>query len=259
MTGSDAVVIGGMGIVGQATRKALDIPWFYDLQESNITLEEASKKLFIFFCVPTPTDEKGSQEKGINIIRDYIRQIKEYGNRNIFVVRSTVLPGTCRSLAKEFGVMVASNPETLSEDTWERDAVKPRITIIGADDVPTKNALVELWKPVQAKQTLITDTVTAEMMKYTFNTFFVTKIVFANQIYDACQEVGANYHAIQEALMAHPWGSKHHFKVFHKNGRGGGGKCFPKDIKAFAKWSNSKLLKTVEDLNTEYLSKTNKQ
>jgi UDP-glucose 6-dehydrogenase len=146
MSGEDAVVIGGMGMVGQATRKSLDIPYYFDLKESNITLEEASKKLFIFLCLPTPTDEKGSQEKGVNLARDYIRQIKEYGGRNIFVIRSTVIPGTCRALSKEFEVMVCSNPELLSEDTWERDAINPRLVIIGADDIPSRNALVELWK-----------------------------------------------------------------------------------------------------------------
>lgn len=258
MTGQDCVVIGGLGMIGQATRKSLDIPYYFDLKESNITLEEASKKLFIFLCLPTPTDEKGRQDAGIQVMRDYVQQIKEYGGRNIFVVRSTVIPGTCRALARDFEVMVASNPELLSEDTWERDATHPRLTIIGADDIPTRNALVDLWKSVQSKETVVTDTVTAEMMKYAFNMFFVTKIVFANQIYDACELAGANYKTIREALMSHPWGSKHHFKVFHKGGRGGGGHCFPKDIGAFAKWSNSKLLKVVEELNKEYLQASKK-
>jgi len=253
VSGEDCVVIGGLGMVGQATRKSLDIPYYYDLKESNITLEEASKKLFIFLCLPTPTDEKGSQAKGIDMARDYIRQIKEYGGRNIFVVRSTVIPGTCRALQKEFDVMVASNPETLSEDTWERDATQPAISIIGADDVPTRNALVGLWKKVPSKHTVVTDTVTAEMLKYAFNMFFITKIVFANQIYDACQVSGAKYDVIKKALVWHRWGSRYHFKVFDKGGRGGGGHCFPKDIKAFAKWSNSPLLKKVEELNNEYL------
>ena len=256
--GTDCVVIGGAGIVGQATRKSLNIPFYYDLKGSNITLEEASKKLFIFFCLPTPTDEKGGQGKSIELIRGYVQQIKEYGGRNIFVIRSTVIPGTCRAIAKEFDVMVCSNPETLSEDTWERDAMMPRINIIGADDVPSKNALEALWLPLTIKKTISTDTVTSEMLKYVFNTFFITKIVFANQIYDICEKAGADYKAIREALMYHPWGSKHHFKVVHKDGRGGGGHCFPKDIKAFAKWSNLPLMKKVEELNTEYLQLSGK-
>jgi nucleotide sugar dehydrogenase len=259
MSGEDCVVIGGMGFVGRATRMSLNITHYFDLKESNITLEQASKKLFIFLCLPTPTDEKGGQESGVNLARDYIRQIKEYGGRNIFVVRSTVIPGTCRALAKEFDVMVCSNPELMSEDTWERDATNPRLTILGADDIPSRNALVDLWKPVKSKKTIVVDTVTSEMMKYAFNTFFISKIVYANQIYDACEKAGANYKEIREALMYHPWGSKHHFKVFHKGGRGGGGHCFPKDIKAFAKWSNLPFFQKVEELNNKYLLESRKE
>jgi len=259
MSGEDCVVIGGMGMVGQATRKSLNIPYYFDLKESNISLEEASKKLFIFMCLPTPTEENGGQEKSVQIMRDYIQQIKGYGGRNIFVIRSTVIPGTCQALARDYEVMVCSNPELLSEDTWERDAMHPRVIIIGADDIPSKNALVELWKPLLVKDRVVTNTVTAEMLKYAFNTFFITKIVFANQIYDICEKVGADYKVIREALMAHPWGSKHHFKVIHKGGRGGGGHCFPKDIKAFAKWSNLPFFKKVEELNTKYLQGSQKQ
>ena len=90
MNGTDAFVIGGLGIVGQATRKALNIPFYFDKKESNITLKEGSKKLFCFICLPTPTDERGEQQ-GIDEIREYVRQLKDLGGRNIFVIRSTVI------------------------------------------------------------------------------------------------------------------------------------------------------------------------
>lgn len=255
---NNAFVIGGLGTVGKATRKTFDIPWYFDKKESNINLNEASKKQFCFICLPTPTDERGIQQ-GLDEIRGYVRQLKSLGGRNIFVIRSTVIPGTCRALAKQFKVMVASNPETLSENTWERDAVKPKIIVIGADDVPTRNALVNLWGRVKCEHRVVTDTVTAETLKYAFNTFFITKIVFANQIYDICEKNGADYKTIRRALRKHPWGSGHHFKVHHKGGRGAGGKCFPKDLKAFAKYANSDLFKEVERLNSKYLQRSGKK
>jgi len=115
----NAFVIGGLGMVGQATRKTFNIPHYFDLKDSNITLEEGAKKQFCFICLPTPTDGRG-QQKGIDEIEGYIKQIRQYEGRNIFVIRSTVLPGTARNLAKKYDVMVASNPELLSEDTWRR-------------------------------------------------------------------------------------------------------------------------------------------
>jgi nucleotide sugar dehydrogenase len=256
MNGENCFVIGN-GFVGQATRKSLDIPYYFDLKGSNITLEEGAKKLFCFICLPTPTDGRG-QQKGIDLIRDYIKQIKGLGGRNIFVIRSTVLPGTCRGLAKELGVMVVSNPEMLSEKTWEHDALFPRVSIIGADNEPEKIALTNLWKSRKAKFDVITDTVTAETLKYTFNLFNTLKVVFSNQIYDNCQITGADYKVIEDALHQHPWGSKHHFKVIHKGGRGAGGHCFPKDLSAFASFSNLELFKTVKKINQEYLDNSHK-
>lgn len=254
----DAFII-GKGFVGKATMLALDIPNFFSRSESNITLEEGAKLKFCFICLPTPTDTNGEQTEARKVIHDYIAQITEYGGRPIFVIRSTVIPGTARALSEEFGVMVASNPEFLSEDTWDKDALKPRINVIGADSLPVKIALENAWSKIPTKVKISTDTVTAETFKYAFNSFMTTKVVWANSIYDICQNNGANYDTIREGLMKHPWGSKHHFKVFHKGGRGAGGNCFPKDIKAFANYGNSPFLKAVEQNNKEYLQKSGKQ
>jgi UDPglucose 6-dehydrogenase len=253
----DAVII-GFGFVGQATAKSLNIPWHFSLNDSNITLEEAAKKQFIIFCTPTPTNTKDAQE-GVDIIDGYIQQLKEYGGRNIFIIRSTVLPGTCKHLAEKHDVMVVSNPEFLSEDTWEHDAVHPSQIVIGADDVPARIAVSNLWKKFKETRFIITDTVTSEMIKYSFNLFMLTKIIWANQIYDICQINGADYNTIKEMLYAHWWGTHHHLKPIHKGGRGGGGHCFPKDVKAFAKYSNLEFFKTIDKLNDEYLQASHKK
>jgi len=258
MNSQDAFVIGGRGMVGRATMKALNIPYCYDIAGSNINLKDASKKLFCFIALPTPTDGRGVQ-KGVDEIRGYIRQIKEYGNRNIFVIRSTVIPGTARALAEEFDAMVVSNPEFLSEQTWKQDAKHPKMVVVGADDIPARNAVLGLWKRVKTPLKVITDTVTAETIKYAFNTFFATKVVFANQLYDICVNNGANYNTIRDALHRHPWGSKNHLRVIHKGGRGAGGRCLPKDLAAFAKYGSSDLLKEVQRLNKKYLDKSGKE
>jgi nucleotide sugar dehydrogenase len=255
---TDAFII-GYGFVGKATAKSLSIEKYFDLQGSNITLEEGSKMNWCFICLPTPTNEHGNQAEGRKIIHDYIGQLKDLGFKGVFVIRSTVIPGTCKALAEEWGVRVASCPETLSEDTWEEDAIHPRIIFAGADDLETRNALMLLWNHVPSKIRIFTDTVTAETMKYAFNSFFLTKVIWANQMYDVCQKNGANYKVIREALHEHPWGSKHHLKAIHKGGRGGGGHCFPKDIKALAKYSNLKLFKVVDELNDKYLSESSKK
>lgn len=255
---TDAFLI-GRGYVGQATEKALNIPYYFDLKGSNITLEEGAKLKWCFICLPTPTDEKDGQSKAIEVIRDYIKQIKGLGGNCIFVIRSTVLPGTCKALMEMTGAVVCSAPEFLSEATFIEDALKPRMKVFGAEEPQYLKALSDLWKHIPCKLEIKTNTATAEMIKYTFNTFAVVKNVFANQIYDACQVVGADYNKVHHALHFHPWGSKEHLRVIHKGGRGAGGHCLPKDLKAFAKMFNLKLLKVVDELNTNYLTESKKE
>ena len=101
----DAFVIGGRGMVGRATMKMFDIPHCYDRNSSNITLKEGAKKLFCFIALPTPTDGRGVQG-GMDEIRGFVKQLKQLGGRNIFVIRSTVIPGTCKNLAESLDVMV---------------------------------------------------------------------------------------------------------------------------------------------------------
>lgn len=254
----DAFII-GYGFVGKATAKSLGIKYYFDKIKSNVTLEEGAKKKYCFICLPTPTDDKLNQIPSRKIIHDYIEQVKEYNKDIIFIIRSTVLPGTCRSLAEEFKVRVLSSPELLSEATWKEDAVKPKMIIMGADTPEDKIEIKKIWENNKCKRKIVTDTVTAETMKYAFNTWFITKIIFANQLYDICQKNGAFYGVIKKAIYLHPWGTRHHFTVIHNGGRGGGGHCFPKDLKAFVKYSNSEFLKEVQELNNKYLSETKKE
>jgi len=248
---NDAAIV-GYGYVGRATAKGFGIDKYYDLKGHTVTLEDASKCRVVFLCLPTPTVDG---ECDISATRDVIGKICSFGSHPLFVIRSTVIPGTARKLMAEFdGVSIVSNPEFLSENTWEQDAINPRMAVIGADDEKSLSIIRAIyegrWKGVQIFQT---DTITAETLKYAFNSFFATKVVFANGLADVCKRIGANYRVIREALEFHPWGSKNHFKIWHKGGRGAGGACLPKDLQAFAQFSQDFLISQVERINKELL------
>lgn len=254
----DAFIL-GMGYVGKATAKVLDIPWHFSRHDANITLKDGAKKKYCIICLPTPTNEQGNQGEAIQTIISYIKQIVGFGGHPLFVIRSTVLPGTCDFISKETKELIASNPEFLSEATAYEDALNPKIKVLGANEPLAMKLIDELWRDIPSKLTIRCGLSTAEMIKYTFNTFAATKVVFANTIYDACQKTGADYATVHMALHKHPWGSKHHLKPVDKGGRGAGGHCIPKDLKAFATWSNSELLQTVERVNKELLQSTKKE
>ena len=70
--------------------------------------------------------------------------------------------------------------------------------------------------------------------KYSKNTFYAVKVIFANQMYDICQAMGEDWAAIREIItaeQAQPIGPSHMDPIFGLN-RGFGGKCLPKDSNA---------------------------
>jgi len=242
----------GWGVVGKATALAFGITKYFDINgDSNITLNDAANCRYVFLCLPTPTKEGTCDTTAI---RDTIKQIEGIRANPLYIIRSTVIPGTARAIMESMNMdRVVSNPEFLTESQWELDAKRPVMVIIGADNPNYGNEVKAIYdaryKYLQPK---MTDTITAEMTKYAFNSFFALKVVFAEEMNDIAQKIGANYTYIRDRLLEHPWGSQHHFYVGHKGHKGVGGRCLPKDLEAFANFSQNQLLQKVQEINKSY-------
>jgi len=103
---------------------------------------------------------------------------------------------------------------------------------------------------------IYTDPTTAEMIKTTTNSFFSTKITFANIIYDICSSLGIDYNNMIEVMQeADPRVGDIHWQVpGHDGKRGFGGKCLPKELSSMisiAKQNNinSSPLEAAENYN----------
>ena len=254
-----AVVIGGEGTVGKATRKLFNIKYSFDKKKSNINLNEAHHKcLFVFVCLPTPVKDGVYQTEDITSL---VRQMAAMGNRNIFVIRSTVYPGYGRWLHKKFGVPIVSFPEFGNADTMYEDMKDPDFVVLGADS-DSYWALDKLQKTyypdLDSSKLLSTDNTTAEQIKVSLNAFYATKVIFANEIYDSCEASLANYELVKYVLEHSRYGSRNHFEIYHKGGRGAGGACLRKDLEFMANFTNSDLLKTADRINKKLLSETKK-
>jgi UDPglucose 6-dehydrogenase len=252
----DNACVIGYGVVGKATASVFGIEKHFDVieEKSNMNLEDASKCKFVFICMPTPVDSEGNYE--VKEIRQMIHQIEEYGGAPIYIIRSTVFPGFALHIQNEFKMArIISNPEFLTEATAEKDAKNPPFVILGgvAGGRYIKEVKALYLGRLKGSPIIVTDNTTAEMCKLTLNAFFATKVIFANQTYDACKTLGANYETVREVLEDHPFGSKNHFKVWFNGKRGVNGKCLPKDSKAFSMYGNSDLVKLVVSLNEKYI------
>jgi len=247
----DAVVI-GKGMVGNATMHALGIDDCYSLDGSTIERDQIGDFKYIFICVPTPTVD------GVCDVTDILDYIKAYRTKdNIFIIRSTIVPGTVDQLEEETNANIVHMPEFLTEKTWKRDAEWPDVVVIGSNNMSALRLVEGIMKARhKGADFFITDARTAELAKYAINVLYATKVIYANQMYDFCKEHKVNYSVIREILYSRKWIGKNHLDVWHGKHRGAGGKCLGKDVDAFASMSKISLVRLVNKLNKEYLEQT---
>jgi UDPglucose 6-dehydrogenase len=243
----------GYGIVGRATElmlrkfcKTFFTLIIYDIKIHTSKITDLSDCDYIFICLPTPQCEDGTCNT--LLVYEAVEELQCICSQDvIIVIRSTVPPGTTRSLQMKWKVKVVFMPEFLTESTYEYDAKNPQFIVIG-NDIAHFNIL-ELFINNSNVEVNVTDSVTAELLKYSMNCLFATKVIFANSMYDIANKVGANWDAIKDIMYQHPWVGANHLDVMHKGFRGYSGKCLPKDTKAIAYGFDNKFLKVVDKIN----------
>ena len=278
----------GSGFVGTALGKGLielgnevifydvvdkDLPNFTFTKDINHAIESSD---ISFICVPTPASENGEIDLGY--IKEAAKNIGIALSRkegyHLVVVKSTVVPGTTENvvipilekfsgkIARDCEIGACMNPEFLTEisGSWSKDKstkkdffTEDRI-VIGEYDKKSGDVLEELYKPLN-KPIFRTDLKTAELIKYASNCMLAAKISYWNEIYLICKELSIDSQEVANIVGVDPRIGKYgtvHGKAF-------GGKCLPKDLKAFIsfaeKYRNVRLLKAVDDINEEMKKK----
>ena len=250
----------GLGMVGGTLKKYFDKQgykvFFYDKGKNEGSINSVNQADIIFICVPTPFNEK----KGFDL--SYVNDVcNKISGSKIIVIKSTVLPCTTEDLQKKYSKhKFLFNPEFLTELTADKNMRYPDRQIIGytAKSRSVAKNILDILPSAPFEK--IMSATEAEMVKYFGNTWYSTKVVFANQIYDLCQKIGIDYQIIKEAVSADRMIGPSHLEIFHKKYRGYGGKCLPKDIRSLIKFADKKgidlkLHKTVEKINNKLTNK----
>lgn len=276
----------GSGTVGTITGKGFlqlsNQVIFYDideakakeLQRSNLkatcSIEEAVCESEVsFICVPTPITRNAIDLSClIAVAKDLATCLRKKGDYHVVVVKSTVIPGTTelrvipllekfsrKKAGCDFGVCV--NPEFLTEihQTWTKDDSfqrsffdKDRV-VIGEFDQKSGDTLALLYKP-SGIPIIRTNLRTGEMIKYACNCALATKISYWNEIFYICQKAGIDSDLVAKTASM----DKRIGKYGTVHGKAFGGKCLPKDLRAFVDYSEKLgydpiLLKAVETIN----------
>jgi UDPglucose 6-dehydrogenase len=210
---------------------------------------------FVFIAVGTPSGADG--EADLRYVRAAAEQIAISLQRPAIIVNKSTVPiGTgdlvttiIRRLNPTAEFAVVSNPEFLREGSAIADFMNPDRVVLGAEDREAAARVAELHAPLNAP-VIITDTRTAEMIKYASNAFLATRISFINEIAVICDELGADIKEVARGMGL----DKRIGPAFLDAGVGYGGSCFPKDVQALAHMAaihgrHPQLLYAVMEIN----------
>jgi len=254
----------GQGFVGTAIREGMKKyynietydKYFADRSTCD-SLEELCRKTQIMFtCLPTPMKKDGSCD--LSILEDTIYKINQLALNNIVIIKSTVILGTTARLNNECkNIDVVFNPEFLTEANYIDDFRNQNRIIIGGPR-PATTLVKNMFRKVFQETTIIkTGSNTAEAVKYFTNCFLATKVSFANEFKQICDETDVDYDKVVEYALYDGRIGKTHFSTPGPDGkRGFGGSCFPKDLNALMYHANmlgisTSVMEGVWDKNLE--------
>jgi UDPglucose 6-dehydrogenase len=214
-------------------------------------IEEAE---IIVIAVGTPSAADGTAD--LRFVFASAQSLAPYLKANaIIVIKSTVPPGTLeKTLAivrekTQVHCYGASLPEFLREGSAVYDTLHPDRIVIGAEDDFVFDKLQELHRTLNAP-VIRCKIASAQMAKYTANSYLATRITFINEIANLCEKNGADIEEVIQAIGYDKRIGQHYWYP----GLGYGGSCFPKDVKELAAYSRSigeegNLLNRVNEIN----------
>lgn len=215
----------------------------------------------VFITVDTPSDSLGNAN--LKNVYNAVSEVSERVNQDcLIVIKSTVPPGTAENIYnylsnKGYNFDLGVNPEFLKQGSAVSDFLYPDRIIIGVKTKLARAKLEVIYKSFIDKNIplMVTDTVTAEMIKYASNAFLATKVAFINEMAGLCELLGADID-----LLANSMGMDHRIgKEFLKAGPGFGGSCFPKDLSALIRLAEDhnvklQILNSVKESNYNHIT-----
>lgn len=255
---------------------------FYDISEETVNnlkvlgynstcnVKELQDCDCIFITVSTPTI---NNEIDLTAIKSVARNIGENLDltNKIIILKSTILPKTTEEIFlkelnlftknkynEDFGIIY--NPEFITEiaQTWSVEN-SFNINFGNEDRVVIGESDNNYWGDLYIKNYVLNKNIPllrcsyseGEMIKYVSNCMLATKISYWNEISELSKKIGVDVNIIAQGVSL----DKRIGKYGTITGKAFGGKCLPKDIKAFISFSqkyiNPDLLKSVLNVNEE--------
>tara|TARA_Y100001963_G_C6792625_1_gene456509 strand:+ start:7121 stop:7996 length:876 start_codon:yes stop_codon:yes gene_type:complete len=219
-----------------------------DPKRSMNTLLATLQSDFVFVCLPTPMTDAEGGKANLSILEDFFKSVETYGQQikhnPTYVIKSTVPVGTTKKIASENRMInIVHYPEFLTARTADIDYITASRHIIGDVEGGMEHAgkLEDLLRErFPGSRIIKTTSDESEMIKYSANCFFATKVMFFNEMRLLCDELNMEWDTVLEGVISDGRiGQSHHQVPGHDGDYGFGGTCFPKDINA--------MIRTMEE------------
>ena len=181
----------------------------------------------VFLCLPTLVYENGTYD--LEPLYDVSHFLCEAEYEGLVVIKSTVMPGTCRELSNTFNLRVVHNPEFLTARRALADFYNPTQIVIGGWSQDSKQLAALYRKHFFGTGSAVTTDITleeAEMMKVACNAFYAVKVQFFNELFAICKKEHAKYENVKDMMLANGWINPMHTDVPGQDGKlSYGGAC----------------------------------
>ena len=250
-----SVLIVGIGNIGKRLYQEYRrlVPDRYD-PVKGFNEKKDKKYDFAFITTDTPMRDDGSCD-----LMQVWRALDET-DAEVYVIRSTVPPGTTEKLREATGKRIVFSPEFYgttqhcNEHTFDFS-----FTILGGERADCNEVLQFLQEVYDARHRFrITDSTTAELTKYMENCMLAARVSFCVQFWEIAKKYGVSYPEMRELLLNDERFSRAHTFVYDSRPYWES-HCFDKDLRAITKVADAPLIEEVIRYNEACKSKYGKE
>jgi UDPglucose 6-dehydrogenase len=254
----------GLGIVGDAVFTGLSNIGhrlcYYDIRHKHTSIDLILDTNIVYICVPT--DSMPDSSCDTSIVEQVIDSLISKNYNGVIAIKSTVIPRTTERLISQYkNSKICFVPEFLRQKSAYSDFFDFHdVLVVGSCDQEVANTVISSHGQIPKNVCVVTPT-EAEIVKYFNNVHNAMEIVFANSMHEMCKKLDADYQGVLNAVSKR---SNINKKYLHCSEvyQGYGGKCLPKDTKAWAKLAEQldvdvHIFKDIVEDNRRYLDENN--
>jgi len=255
-----SVLIVGYGTVGQNLYREISVlkPDVYDKYKEVIIHGKAKsanpgiKYDFAFICVDTPWKKSTNDLDTSEVTKAIHDNIAE-----IYVIKSTCPIGFTETLSKFTHKNIVYSPEYYG-GTQHCNNFDFNFTILGGVKETCREVQQLLQECYDARHTFhITDSDTAELVKFMENSWIATKVSFCTQFYEIAQKHNISYEELRELFILDPRVNPSHTFVY-KDHPYWSSHCLNKDVSHVAYSNDAEFLENMIKWNQHQKDKHNK-